>query len=82
VIERRIERELRSFVGRDGAQQVGAVERAAEDGPERRLVFRNGCDPGHCSLQARLAHFNWIDDRQRRLLLERLDPAVQNCVLL
>ena len=26
--------------------------------------------------QARLAHLHWIDDRQRRLLLKRLDPAV------
>src|SRR2546426_5319182 len=36
----------------------------------------NGCDPGHGRLQVRLAHFIRIDDRQRRLLLEGIRPAV------
>src|SRR6266849_11208589 len=76
VIERRIKRQLCSFVGRDGAQQVGAVGRAAEEAPERLLVFSYGCDPGHGSVQAGLAHLNRIDDRQRGLLLERLHPTV------
>src|SRR5712691_12331920 len=76
MIEGRIKRKLRSFVGRDGAQQVGAVGRAAEDVPERLLVFSDGCDLGHRGVQAGLAHLDRIDDRQRRLLLERLHPAV------
>ncbi len=65
-----------SFVGRDGAQQIGAVGRAAEDALEGLPVFPNGCDPGHGRLQVRLAHFIRIDDRQRRLLLEGIRPAV------
>src|SRR5216683_1805846 len=76
VIKRRIKRQLCSFVGRDGAHQVGAVGRAAEDTPERLLVFFDGCDPGRGSVQAGLSHLNRIDDRQGRLLLERLHPAV------
>src|SRR6266849_759603 len=76
VIERRIKRQLCSFVGRDGAQQVGAVGRAAEDALERLLVFSDGCDSGDRSIQAGLTHFNRIDDRQSGLLLERIHSAV------
>jgi len=67
---------LRSLVGRDGTQQVGAVGRVAEDPPEGVLVFRYGRDSVHGSVHARLAHLNRIDDRQCRLLLERLHAAV------
>src|SRR5260370_15830227 len=76
VIERRIKRQLRSLVGRDGAQQVGNVEGAAEDAHEGLLVFSDGCDLGHRRIQAGLTHFNRIDDRQSGVLLERLYAAV------
>jgi hypothetical protein len=76
VIEGRVKRNLRSLVGRDGPQQVGAVGRAAEDAPESGLVFRDGRDPGHGSVHAGLSHLGRIDDRQCRLLLERLHAAV------
>jgi hypothetical protein len=40
------------------------------------LVFLDRCDPGHRSIHAGLTYFDRIDDRQRRLLLERIYPAV------
>src|SRR3989449_4657592 len=76
AIERGVERQLRAFVGRDGAQQIAGVGRTAEDLSEGVLVFRDGGDPGHGSVEARLAHLDGVDDRQRRLLLERLHPPV------
>src|SRR6266567_7281108 len=76
VVEGRIKRRSSDLVGCDGAQQVGTVEGAAEDAPERLLVFSDGCDLGYRSIQAGLTHFNRIDDRQRRLLLERIHSAV------
>jgi len=82
VIEWRIERQLRSLVGRDRPQQVGPVGPAAKDLLEGVLVFADRRDPGHGSIETRLAHFNRIGDGQRRLLFERCDPPSQNCVLL
>src|SRR5206468_10392113 len=76
AIERRVERQLRAFVGGDGAQQIAGAGRAAEDLSEGVLVLRDGGDPGHGTVEARLAHLDGVDDRQRRLLLERLHPAV------
>src|SRR2546426_11626973 len=76
AIERGVERQLRAFVRRDGAQQIAGVGWSAEDLSEGVLVFRDGGDPGHRSVEARLAHLDGVDDRQRRLLLERLHPAV------
>src|SRR5256885_158966 len=76
AIERGVERQLRAFVGRDGAQQIAGVGRTAEDLSEGVLVFWDGRDPGHRSVKARLAHLDGVDDRQRRLLLERLHPPV------
>src|SRR6266851_643171 len=76
VVERSIKRQLRSFVGRDGPQQVGAVRCAAENVAEVLLVFRDGCHLSHGSIEAGLAHFKRIDDWQRCLLLQRLHPAI------
>lgn len=67
---------LRPLVGRDSAQQVGAVRRAAEDALEELLVLPDGGDLGHGSIQAGPAHFIRIDDRERRLLLKRLHSTI------
>ena len=76
VIERRIERNLRPFVGHDGPHQVGAIGWVTGDLLKDLVVFLDRCDPGHRSIHAGLTHFNRIDDRQCRLLLERIYPAV------
>src|SRR2546425_8291439 len=76
AIERGVERQLRAFIGRDGAQEIAGVGRTAEDLSEGVLVLRDGGDPGHGGVEARLAHLDGVDDRQRRLLLERLHPPV------
>src|SRR3989454_10939054 len=41
AIERRVERQLRAFVGGDGAQQIAGVGWSAEDLSEGVLVFRD-----------------------------------------
>src|SRR5947208_3683656 len=76
VIERTIKRQLGSFVGRDGAQQVGAVGRAAKDDTESLLVFFDRCDLRHRRIQIGLTHLNGVDNRECRLLLERVHPTV------
>src|SRR5947209_6609829 len=76
MVEGRVERHLRPFVGRDRADQVGAIDRVAEDLLKALPVFLDRGDPGHRGVQAGLTHFNWINNRQLRLLLERLRPAV------
>src|SRR5260370_17528814 len=76
VVERSIKRQLRSFVGRDGPQQVGAVRCAAEDVAEVLLVFLDGCHLTHGSIEAGLAHFKRIYIWKSRLLLQRLHPPI------
>src|SRR5438132_7669979 len=76
VIERRIKRQLRSFVGRDGAQQVRAVGRAAKDDTEISLVFLDRCDLRYRSIQVGMTHLNGVDNRERSLLLERVHATV------
>src|SRR5207245_11071516 len=49
AVERGVDRQLRTFVGRDGAQQIAGVGRTAEDLSEGVLVFADGRDPGHRS---------------------------------
>jgi len=61
AIERRIERQLRAFVGCEGTQEVKAVGRPPK-GLGRSVGTPDGGDPGHGRLQAGLAHFNWIDE--------------------
>ncbi len=76
MIERRIKRNLSTLIGCYGAHQIGAVGWVAENAPEGLLIAVDPCDPGHGALQAVLAHFHRIDDRERRLILESLHPAV------
>ncbi len=76
MVERRVKRELCSLVGRDGAQQIGAVGGLAEDSLERLFVFFDGCDPRPRRVQAGLAHLHGIDDRQSGLFLKRLRATV------
>ena len=76
VIERGIKRHERSFVRGDGTQQIRAGHRAAEDVSEGLVVLLDVGDLGYGGIQAGLPHLDRIDDRQRRLLLERLRPAV------
>src|SRR5437773_1859733 len=53
-----------------------AVHWAAEDFLEGLLVFIHARQRGHGGIQAGLAHFDRIDDRERRLVLERLRAAI------
>src|SRR6266566_4575518 len=48
----------------------------AEDGTEGLLILGNRCDLRDSSIQVGMAHLNGIDNRERRLLLERVHPAV------
>ena len=65
-----------TFVGCDGSHKVGTIGRAAEYMLECLLVFFDARDLCHGGIQAWLAHLKGIDDRLRRLLLERIHPAV------
>src|SRR5260370_13998524 len=76
VIEWRIKGYLSAFVGRDGAQQVGTIGRTAKYAVERLLVFLDTRDLRHSRIQVWVTHLNGIDNRERRLLLERLHSAV------
>ena len=73
---------MRSFVGRDGAQQVRAVGRAAKDDAESLLVFLDRCDLRHRSIQVGLTHLNGVDNRECRLFLERVHPTVPELSLI
>jgi hypothetical protein len=57
VVERRIERNLRPFVGSDGVYQIGAIGPATEDLLKGQLVFLDRGVPGHRSKQVGLTHF-------------------------
>jgi len=56
------------------AYRVG--DRAAKRLPESLLVLLDTSDLGHRGIKRGLAHFNGIDDRQRRLLFERPGPPI------
>jgi CheY-like chemotaxis protein len=76
VVERRIERNLRPFVGCDCAHQIGAIRPPPEDLLETLPVFFDRPDPSYGGIQTGLTYFNRIDDRQRRLLLKRFCSSV------
>src|SRR5215469_7979953 len=76
VIERRIRGKLSALIRRYGARQVGPVWRAAENLTKRLLVFRKRSDFRHSSIDVRLAHFAWVDDRKRRLVFKGLGTSV------
>src|SRR5216683_6973499 len=76
MIEWRIKRKLRSFIGRDGTQQVGDVWRVIEDATKGLIVLCDGRDTGDRCIEIRLAHFARIDDRLGRLILECPHAAV------
>src|SRR6266576_1332010 len=82
VIERRVKRQLGSFVGGDGAQQVRAVGRAAKDDTESLLIFLDRCDPRHRCIQVGLTHLNGVDNRECSLFLERVHPTVPELSLI
>ena len=76
VIKRRIKRQLCAFVGRDGSHKVRTIRRVAKNTLERLLVFLDTRDLRHSGIEVWLTHLMCIDNRQRRLLLERVHPAV------
>src|SRR6266496_2400338 len=76
VIKRRIKRQLCAFVSRDGSQKFGTIRRAAKYTLECLLVLLDTRDLRHSRIQAWVTHLNGIDNRERRLLLERVHPAV------
>src|SRR6266853_5739229 len=75
-IKRRIKRQLCAFVGRNGSQEVGTIGRPAKYALECLLVFLETGDLCHSRIQVWVAHLKGIDNRVRRLLLERVHPAV------
>src|ERR1700758_4727529 len=82
LIERGIERKLRALVGCDSAYKIDSVNRTTEYTPKFLLVFGYCCDPGHSSVQTRLAHFAWIHDGENRLVLKSFERPSQNCITL
>src|SRR5258707_14774397 len=76
MIEGRIERSERPFVGCNGAQHILLVHGPAEGLHELGLVVLVVGDPGYSVSDACRAHLEGIGYRQRHLLLQRIDPAV------
>jgi len=76
VIKRRIKGQLCAFIGRDSSQKVGTIGWAAKYTLKCPLVFLDTRDLCHSRFQAWVTHLNGIDNRERRLLLERVHPAV------
>src|SRR5271166_3525214 len=76
MIEGRIERNKRAFVGRDGAQHVLLVHAAPKCLMELHLVVPVAGDLGNSIADACGAHLDGIGDWERCLLLERIDSAV------
>ena len=76
MIEGGIEGSQRPFVRCNGAQHILLVHGPAESLHELGLVVLVVGDPGHSVAEACRAHLEGIRDRQRRLLLQRIDPAV------
>src|SRR6266403_5135413 len=76
MVERRIERSQRPFVGCNSAQHILLVHTPAESLHELGLIILVAGDPGHSIPDAGRAHLERVSDRQCRLLLQRSDPAV------
>src|SRR5712675_2329953 len=76
MIKWRIEGNLGTLVGCNGAQQVGAVGRSAEHLLEGLTILANAGDPRNGRIQVRLTHLGWVDDRKPGLLLQRPCPAI------
>ncbi len=76
MVEGRIERSQRPFVLCNGAQHILLVHGPAEGLHELGLVVLVAGDPGYGVADACRPHLEGIRDRQRRLLLQRIDPAV------
>src|SRR5258705_2897735 len=76
MVKRRIKRQLCAFVGRDGSQKVGTIGRAAKYTLECLPVFFDTRDLCDSRIQVWVTHLNSIDNRERRLFLERLYAAI------
>src|SRR5712671_7155772 len=76
MVERRIEGNQRPFIGGNGAQHILLVHAPTEGLHELHLIVCVAGDVGHDIANTGRAHLKGISDRQRRLLLERIDPAV------
>ncbi len=81
MIEWRIERHQRTFVGGEGAQQIGTVDRTAEDVEKCPLVFLNTGKISRHALHRGLAHLHRINDRQCRLVLKVSGAAIPKLCL-
>src|SRR5262249_28134900 len=76
AIERRIEGHQRAFVGCDRAHEILAIDWPAKHAAECPLIFIDRRKARDRGVQIRLAHLDWVDDRERGLILERLCPAI------
>src|SRR6266403_1391041 len=76
MVERRIERSQRPFVGCNSAQHILLVHTPAESLHELGLIILVAGDPGNSIPDAGRAHLERVSDRQYRLLLQRTDPTV------
>jgi hypothetical protein len=76
MVERRIEGNQRPFVGGNGAQHILLIHAPTECLHELRLLICVAGDPGHGIPDTDRAHLEGVRDRQRRLLFERIDPAI------
>ena len=76
MIERRVERNECLLVSGNGAQHVLLIHVATERLHELVLVILIPGNSGDGIVDTGRAHLEGVRDRQRRLLLERIDPAV------
>src|SRR6266403_522222 len=76
MVERRIEGDERPFIGGNRAQHILLVRAPTEGLHELRLIICVAGYSGHSIPDTDRAHLEGVRDRQRRLLFERIDPAV------
>src|ERR1700754_1604264 len=76
MIERRIERSERPLIRGNRAQEILLVHATTERLHELLLVFLITDDFGNDIGDTGRAHLEGVRDRERGLLLERMDPAV------
>ena len=76
MVEGRIERKQCPFGGCKGAQHILFVYSPTEGLHKLRLIALVSGDLGHSIPDTGRAHLERIRDRQCRLLLERIHPAV------
>ena len=76
MIERRVERNERPLISGNGAQHVLLVHATTERLHELLVVVLITGNFGDGIADTGGAHFEGVRDRQRRLLLERIDSAV------